>query len=193
MRNGFNHLFGKFISKSKDGNLNLGSGSDIDPAFINLDWNTENGADFVWDLEQTPLPFKDGQFKLIVASHVLEHIKNYSELMDDLYRILADDGRIVIYVPYYTSQDAWASPEHVRVFNQDSWGYLNQRMYRNPGIGKYKTKIRCDFEVEQVVLLPMEKYRNHPDLLDLIRERWNIVQEMCAVLRKESNENVCEA
>jgi predicted SAM-dependent methyltransferase len=188
MRPGFRNEFAHLYSPDKRKNLNLGSGGDIDPEFTNLDWSNNHGADMVWDLENTPLPFESNRFRLIVASHVLEHVSNYIALMDEIYRILEPGGRIVIYVPYYTSVDAWASPEHVRVFSESSWEYLNQRVYRNPGCGNYDTKVKCNFDVDYVVLQVDEKFKKQKNVRELICHQWNVVKEMCAILRKENND-----
>lgn len=42
------------------------------------------------------LPFKDKYFDIIVSNQVLEHLSNVDIFFDELYRILKDDGIIII-------------------------------------------------------------------------------------------------
>lgn len=46
------------------------------------------------------LPFKTGAFQLILCSEVLEHLEDDDEAVREIARVLADDGRAVITVPY---------------------------------------------------------------------------------------------
>lgn len=46
----------------------------------------KQGGDFLYDLEK-PLPFKDKEFDLTVALAVIEHINNYSLLLNEMKRI----------------------------------------------------------------------------------------------------------
>ncbi|NQT23132.1 MAG: methyltransferase domain-containing protein [Candidatus Omnitrophica bacterium] len=105
--------------------LVLGSaGSRVEDA-ITLDINTEHKPDVVHDLNITPLPFKDGQFKEIVCHHVLEHLKDLSSIMSELYRICNGAGTIYIEVPHHTSWCA-NTPEHKLRFNYFAFdGYVD--------------------------------------------------------------------
>jgi len=46
------------------------------------------------------LPFKSGAFQLILCSEVLEHLEDDDDAVGEIARVLADDGRAVITVPY---------------------------------------------------------------------------------------------
>ena len=100
--------------------LNLGCGPDYIEGWTNLDYKVEI-ADVHHDLEKTPLPFKDEEFDLIYAGHILEHIRNLVELKVELHRILRIDGCLVIVVPYYLSPCAWGDDTHVRAFSEHSF------------------------------------------------------------------------
>lgn len=66
-----------------------------------------------WDLEKTPLPFSNNRFKLIIASHVLEHILNLDSLMLELHRILEPKGKLLIWLPHYSyDRGAQEDPDH---------------------------------------------------------------------------------
>lgn len=46
-----------------------------------------------------PLPFDDRSIDAITFMHVLEHIRNPRPLLEDMHRILSDDGQLVIATP----------------------------------------------------------------------------------------------
>lgn len=47
----------------------------------------------------TPLPFENGQFTSITIMAVIEHVYEQKELLDELNRVLKDDGILIITVP----------------------------------------------------------------------------------------------
>lgn len=78
--------------------LNLGSGDVRIPGFINIDLYDET-ADIKADICAVPLP--DGCADKIVCYQVVEHVPyNKNEaLFAELYRLLTDDGEIIIETP----------------------------------------------------------------------------------------------
>lgn len=48
---------------------------------------------------QERLPFDDGHFDRVVAIHVLEHLPDLPRALDEVSRLLADDGRFVAVIP----------------------------------------------------------------------------------------------
>lgn len=49
------------------------------------------------------MPFPDGAFDMVIMSHVLEHCQDMGAALTEICRITADDGRLVVFVPPYTS------------------------------------------------------------------------------------------
>jgi len=68
---------------------------------VDLDEAEKKGIKCVlFDLEQkTCLPFKDGIFDLISCNEVLEHVRDTEFLMEEIYRLLAGGGHLVLSVP----------------------------------------------------------------------------------------------
>jgi len=99
--------------------LNLGCGLRRIEGYINIDKSKSSKADWILDLEEQEIPFKD--VDEIVATHILEHIKNIIPLMNDCYRVLKEGGRMFIEVPQ--GEGIWADPTHVRAFSSLSFRY----------------------------------------------------------------------
>ncbi len=55
------------------------------------------------DLEKENLPFKDGEFDLIICNQVYEHLKNIGSLTGEVYRTLKRDGFFLIGTPNLSS------------------------------------------------------------------------------------------
>jgi len=49
--------------------------------------------------DATRLPFKNGYFSQVIILDVLEHIKNHQKALEEIYRVLNKNGRLVVCVP----------------------------------------------------------------------------------------------
>lgn len=113
--------------------LNLGCGADVRPGWINADGFYAHPDVVPLDLTQPPWPFEDGQFDLILMSHVVEHIplifRPYRGVMRDvifdvfeeLHRILRPVGRIQIRTPYANSHADASCIQHYRRWMPESF------------------------------------------------------------------------
>lgn len=106
--------------------LNLGSDFDYKEGYVNLDRHEENGThpDVIHDLNVFPYPFGDNTFNYIYASHILEHLDNVLEVMNELHRISKPGCVIEIKVPYWTSYNTWVDITHKRAFTYNSFSQL---------------------------------------------------------------------
>jgi 2-polyprenyl-3-methyl-5-hydroxy-6-metoxy-1,4-benzoquinol methylase len=80
-------------------------------------------------LEEGLSKFENKKFDVITLWHVLEHVENLQEYITTLHSLLAKDGKLIIAVPNYKSNDAnyykqfWAAfdvPRHLWHFSQQS-------------------------------------------------------------------------
>ena len=51
------------------------------------------------DLETADLPYEDNTFDLVICNQVLEHLKNYGKVIDDLIRVTKKGGYIAVGIP----------------------------------------------------------------------------------------------
>jgi len=109
--------------------LHLGCGNDKKEGYLNLDSSKEVKPDKVWNLEKTPLPFKDDSFEEILANHVLEHINNFVPLVHEMNRISKNGAKIIIRVPFYSTWGQYNDPTHVRFFSPWTFNYFNKGNY----------------------------------------------------------------
>jgi len=80
--------------------LNLGSGGDYRPGYINIDAMPNTGADIVADITQ-PLPFKDASCGEVVAQDILEHLtlSQQESVLKEIFRVLAPGGKLHVRIP----------------------------------------------------------------------------------------------
>jgi SAM-dependent methyltransferase len=113
-------------------NIELGCGGYKNIGFKGLDIRPGPGVDIVCDLEEK-LPLPDNSVDLVAASHILEHIRNLTQLMDELYRVCKPGAELAICVPHYKSMGAFQDPTHVRAFTEVTFHYWD------PAMPLYKT------------------------------------------------------
>ena len=80
-------------------------------------------------LQENLSKIKNSKFDVITLWHVLEHVENLQEYISELENLLSENGRLIIAVPNYKSNDAkyyrehWAAfdvPRHLWHFSQTS-------------------------------------------------------------------------
>lgn len=145
----------KYVSK-KAKILELGSGMnpiDIpDCRVIKLDIVKLPYIDVVWDLEKTPLPFKDNEFDAVFSCSVLEHIRNFIPLIEDIHRILKPKGKLIFYVPHFAGLFA-IHFLHFNYFSADSFGLFAPE---NTDFN-FETKARFKILKRKIIFIPLLK------------------------------------
>lgn len=96
--------------------LNLGCGEDKRADAWNVDISEAVDPDEQVNLQSTPWPWADGQFEMIVARHVLEHLDPVP--FGELERVLTDGGRL--YVTYPIGHTRFEDPTHKQYWNWNS-------------------------------------------------------------------------
>jgi len=119
--------------------INLGSGKDYRPGWINIDIEARLLPDHVCDLSRQiefplrldgglgkPRVLSRGSIDRVMANDVLEHVPDLQRLMKNILDLLAEGGEFHITVPYDLSLGAWQDPTHIRAFNENSWLYYTE-------------------------------------------------------------------
>jgi predicted SAM-dependent methyltransferase len=119
--------------------LNLGSGKDYKPGWLNLDVIDRAEPDLVLDLGKpqnfpvkavtrfgTELVLEAGSLDKVYANNVLEHVPDLPCLMTNVLTLLKEGGEIEIEVPYEKALTAWQDPTHIRAMNENSWVYYTE-------------------------------------------------------------------
>jgi SAM-dependent methyltransferase len=108
-----------------DNKLNLGSGEFKKTGYVNVDYYSILEPDIRHDLNQFPYPFENGQFSVIEADHVLEHLDNPMMVMREIHRIANKGCRIEIRVPHFSR--GFLHADHKRGFDVTFPLYFNSK------------------------------------------------------------------
>jgi ubiquinone/menaquinone biosynthesis C-methylase UbiE len=109
--------------------LDLGCGINKTKGAIGVDKIKLPSVDVTHNLDKFPYPFKTNEFDKIFCNHILEHLNDIADVMEELHRISKPNAVIEIRVPYYASHYAFADPTHKHYFSWKSFDYFtkNQR------------------------------------------------------------------
>jgi len=99
--------------------LNIGCGFTKFTAknVTNLDKYECCDPDILFDLEDSPLPFKDETFDYVFANHVFEHLHNWWQCFEECSRVLKPGGKLDVYVPGSGSDSELGYRDHVSIIN----------------------------------------------------------------------------
>ena len=109
---------------------------------IGIDRVALPGVDIVHDLEQFPWPFKDGEFSVIYANHFLEHVRDILGTLAEIHRIGMPDGRVMIRVPHYASDNF-----HTDLTHKVAFGYRSFDHFSINGKTSYNFYVPFKFEI----------------------------------------------
>lgn len=171
--------------------LSIGSGATELEGWRTLDMNPASGADVIHNLYDLPLPFADGSFDTVLASHVLEHIAREKTLplVHDVARILKPGGNLIIAVPYATHRVAYANPLHHQLFDEHSFQYFSVECYSEPGNDGYlanQNQPVARWEQKEFQYVLCEDWATAPDNeIEFAKNHYlNVIREMFVVLGK---------
>lgn len=133
--------------RQKHNKLSLGAGRDRkeDPDFDYQDLVPLEGIDFVFDLDYKNWPIEDNQYQEIEAKMVLEHLHNWPQAMEEIWRIAKPGATIKIEVPFFPSYYAAVDPTHKAFFTYYTFDYFTPEHSLN-----YYTKARFNIKKKYI-------------------------------------------
>jgi len=109
--------------------LDIGLTDEKQPNFVRMAARKSPGVDIVHDLEWFPWPLPDDSCLIVLAAHVIEHIKPWLAVawMNEVWRVMKKDGQLAIATPYAGSPGWYQDPTHCGHFTELSFHYFDPR------------------------------------------------------------------
>jgi hypothetical protein len=107
--------------------LDVGCGENKQPGWIGMDKRRVKGVDIVHDVQNFPWPVPDDSCFQVLLSHLWEHIepKYRVDLMNELWRIVQNNGQLLLSAPYCMSMGAAQDPTHYPCPNEATFTYFD--------------------------------------------------------------------
>lgn len=108
--------------------LNLGCGPKEKhlPGYVNIDKDPRNEPDLSLDLEKAHFPYEESSVDKVYASHLLEHIKNFIPLMEEIYRVCKPGAEVEIFIPYGLTDSGIGDPFHQVLLCERTFDYFDK-------------------------------------------------------------------
>ena len=108
--------------------LDVGCGDGAFVAYCNAQGLQAKGVDIAdgVNFETDPLPYPDHSFDIVTIFSVIEHVKESSNILSEIKRVLAKGGLLIIITPnmYTTKFHFWDDPTHARPYSPVSLPWL---------------------------------------------------------------------
>jgi SAM-dependent methyltransferase len=105
--------------------IDFGCGQRKKDGYVGVDSLSFPGVDVVHDLNIFPYPFDDSAADDIWMDNVLEHLDQPLKVMEEIFRISRNGGRVVVGVPYFRSFYAIIDPTHKNYFGVWWFNYFD--------------------------------------------------------------------
>ncbi len=126
--------------------INLGCGKTRIPDSIGVDVvKIDNYVDVVHDLDKTPYPFKDNFATEVHFYHVLEHLHDPIQKLEEIHRLLKPGGILYLRVPHFSSMGAFTDLTHIRPFGYYSFDCFVENSYHD-----FYTKARFEIVKKEI-------------------------------------------
>ena len=99
--------------------LNLGSGNEPMPGYVNVDRRVVPGVNVVADVMH--LPFRDASADAVHASSLLEHFHDPYQVLDEIHRVIVPSGHFSTRVPSPWSQSGLLDNSHFFLADLKLW------------------------------------------------------------------------
>jgi SAM-dependent methyltransferase len=110
--------------------VEVGCGAKKKPGRIGVDKVDLPCVDIISDLEQGLGFLPDSCVDQIHCRSVLEHLKNFEQVMADIVRVLKPDGTAHIFVPHFSNPNFYSDYTHKRTFGLYTFYYFVDEAYQ---------------------------------------------------------------
>lgn len=147
---------------------NMGCGYSHIDGSINVDKAEKCNPDEIWDLENTPWPWKTSSADEVIFTHSLEHLGQdpnvYLEIIKETYRICKPNAEVIINVPHPRHDYFLADPTHVRPITTLGLSLFSKKLNQqwidagasNSPLGIY---LDIDFEITEAKMILEEPFK----------------------------------
>lgn len=117
--------------------ISLGTGKDIKEGWEHQDIIPLPGINMCFDLNSKNWPIENNAYDVIECKMILEHLNNWPQAMEEIWRISKPNAKIYIEVPWFASMYQWIDPTHKVAFAYQTFEYFDPKHNLN-----YYTKAR---------------------------------------------------
>lgn len=140
--------------------VDIGCGGKKKPGYFGIDKHyVADNTNLIYNLEDissiVQLPFATSSIRHIHCSHVLEHLSNTIEIINEMHRMLHPDGWLELTVPHAVSWSGIASPFHKKYFVPETFRFYFASDMR-------EDLLKDDPEMELILPWHVEKIEETP-------------------------------
>jgi hypothetical protein len=108
--------------------LDVGCRDHCQAGFVGMDAEFFKGIKIIHNPEHFPWPLENGSCSVVAMSHSLEKIKPWLiiSLLDEIWRILENDGLFIAVMAYAGSFNFYANPLNCNAWNEATVNYFLQ-------------------------------------------------------------------
>jgi len=178
----------QFVADMPEGKIavNLGSGQNPMDGFVNVDSAAIDGVDLVANLFAYPWPIESESVGLVYMSHFLEHVPDWTGFWNEMWRICADNARVVVIGPHANSDRYLQDPTHCQPLLDRKFTYLNKAWRESQHIQHYGANADVNFAMEyNTFKIWHQDYRHRDDSVKAwaeVHER-NVIDDCCWFLK----------
>jgi SAM-dependent methyltransferase len=122
--------------------INVGCGHELVPGFVNLDVRRVEGLDLQADALR--LPWADDSVDEARAGSLLEHFDDPGRVLDELFRVVAPSGRLIVRVPALGTNAAHLDPTHRYLADLSHWRHLLLGYFGRVRLGSQGVRYRSN-------------------------------------------------